>query len=134
MFKYQTSVKLHDTDAAGLLFFANQFNMAHDAYETFMSAHGVSFYKILHERDYKLAIVHASAEYLKQLSVGDPLTVEMRAEKVSTHSFILAYDLLGEDGTKVGSARTVHVCIDSDSGEKKALPDEVRSAMEQIRK
>jgi acyl-CoA thioesterase FadM len=36
MFKTQTNVKLHDTDAAGILFFSNHFRIAHTAYEDFM--------------------------------------------------------------------------------------------------
>ena len=129
MFRYETSVKLHDTDAAGLLFFAHQFTIAHDAYETFMSEQGVGFRKILRDNDYKLAIVHASADFMKQLSVGDALTVEMRAEKVSTHSFILVYELFDAAGAKVGTARTVHVCIDAASGLKKPLPEKIKAAM-----
>ena len=32
-FIYKTEIRLHDTDAAGPLFFANQFTIIHDAYE-----------------------------------------------------------------------------------------------------
>lgn len=32
MFTYKTQIRLHDTDAAGILFFAQQFEIIHDAY------------------------------------------------------------------------------------------------------
>jgi len=31
-FRYETSVKLHQTDAAGIMFFGQMFFVAHDAY------------------------------------------------------------------------------------------------------
>jgi len=35
-FEYRFTVQLHDTDAAGRLFFAHLFRHAHDAYEALM--------------------------------------------------------------------------------------------------
>ena len=33
MFETKTNIKLHDTDAAGITFFANHYRIAHTAYE-----------------------------------------------------------------------------------------------------
>jgi len=132
MFKLETSVKLHDTDAAGLLFFASQFLFAHDAYEAYLNSQGLGFAAVLRDGGYKLPIVRAEADYSKPLAVGDRLTVEMTAEKVSVHSFVLAYRLLAADGSEVGRVRTVHVCVDGVSGNKIALPPDLRAALQKI--
>ena len=123
MFTYETSVKLHNTDAAGLLFFADQFKLAHDAYELFMESIGFSFRHILQESDFLLAIVHAEADFLQALYSGDKLTIKLSVDKIGTTSFTLAYDLTMAQRGSVGTARTVHVCIDKTSREKKNLPD-----------
>jgi hypothetical protein len=39
MYTYQTTIRLHHTDAAGVVFFSNLFVIAHDAYESFLESH-----------------------------------------------------------------------------------------------
>mgnify|MGYP006312547609 CR=1 FL=1 len=131
MYRLETSVRLHDTDAAGLLFFAHQLKIAHDAYESFLESAGLTFQTILTDRDYLLAIVHAESDYLQTLSVGQPLTVEVSAERIGNTSFTLAY-AIKRDGETVGKVRTVHVCIDRATREKRPLPEELRSALSRL--
>ncbi|HUV30045.1 MAG TPA: thioesterase family protein [Acidobacteriota bacterium] len=129
MVTFGTSVRLHDTDAAGLLFFGHQFTIAHDAYETFMEQIGCGFARIIREEDFLLPIVHAEADYRAELFVGDRLTVRLTVEDVGDTSFTLAYDLLGDDGKSAGTVRTVHVCMDKAGRKKKPLPDGLRRAL-----
>lgn len=129
MYTVKTAVRLHDTDAAGLLFFGHQFKIVHDCYESFMQSHAVSFHTILHERDYLLPIVHAESDYLAALAVGDPLSVELACELLGNTSFTLAYAIY-RDNEVVGRAKTVHVCTDAQTNAKRSLPDELRSALE----
>jgi 1,4-dihydroxy-2-naphthoyl-CoA hydrolase len=129
MFTYETSVKLHNTDAAGLLFFADQFKLAHDAYELFMESIKFSFRHIIQESDFLLAIVHAEADFLQPLYSGDRITTKLRVEKIGTTSFTLTYDLTTTREGTVGTAKTVHVCIDKSSREKRELPDALVAAL-----
>ena len=129
MYTLQISVKLHDTDAAGLLFFANQFKMAHDAYEGFMEQIGFSFARIFQDEDFLLPIVHAEADYKARLQVGDRLTIHLTVEKIGDSSFVLLYDLSDADGKSAGMVRTVHVCTDEGTGKKRSLPDELRRGL-----
>ncbi len=131
MYQFVTSVRLHDTDAAGLLFFANQFKMAHDCYESFLYDNGLSFLTILAERDYLLAIVHAEADFTKTLAVGQELTIEMKASRIGNTSFTLGYRILSDEG-EVGTVSTVHVCVDVDTGRKRALPEELVEVLEEL--
>ncbi len=130
MFTLNISIKLHDTDAAGLLFYANQFRLAHDAYEGFMEEIGFGFASIIKDSDFLLPIVHAEADYKAELSVGDRVTVRLTTEKVGDSSFTLAYELLDAEGKPVGSVKTVHVCLDKVTRKKKALSGDLRSALE----
>ncbi|MBD3401760.1 hypothetical protein GF420_02605 [candidate division GN15 bacterium] len=131
MYRLETSVRLHDTDAAGLLFFAHQLKIAHDAYESFLESAGLTFQTILTERDYLLAIVHAESDYLRTLEVGQFLTVEVSAARVGSTSFTLTYTITS-DGETVGTAQTVHVCIDRATREKRPLPEELRSILSKL--
>lgn len=130
MFTYKTSVKLHHTDAAGLLFFGHQFNMAHDAYESFMEQIGFAFAGIIRDSDFLVAIVRAEADFTAQLNVGDRLEIALSAEKVGETSYTLVYELKKTDDSPAGTVRTVHVCIDKTTRQKRPLPEELRQALE----
>ena len=47
IFYYQTKIKLHETDAAGVIFFNNLFKIAHDAYEALLEKINFSIKEIL---------------------------------------------------------------------------------------
>ena len=130
MFVYKTRIKLHETDAAGLLFFAHQFTIVHDAYEALLEEFGCSFQTMLRERDYFLPIVHAGSDYKAPLFVGDHIAIAIRISDIGTTSFTFEYTINKEDGTLVGLAKTVHVTINKKSGTKVPLPDELRSKLE----
>ena len=127
MYSTETSVKLHQTDAAGLLFFGHQFAIAHDCYESFLETNGIGFLTVLRNRDYLLPIVHADGDYYAALSVGDPLTVELHCTGIGETSFTLTYDIK-RGNELVGNVKTVHVCTDAHTDSKRALPDEIKSA------
>ena len=131
MFKYSTIVQLHDTDAAGLLFFANQFKMAHDCYQALLESGNLGFRRVFTELDYLLPIVHAEADFKTTLQVGEALTVEVRSERIGNSSFTLAYSLKDGDGIEVGTAQTVHVCISKKTRESMPLPDDLRNFLSQ---
>ena len=131
MFEYHTTIKLHDTDAAGLLFFSNQFKFMHDAYEEMIAGWGFGFRTLLLERDYFLPIVHAEADYKASLFVGDQITVQVFVDHIGTTSFSFRYVILKADRTQVGGGKTVHVTMNKESKTKIPLPDEVRSVLKQ---
>ena len=129
MYTHRTSIKLHQTDAAGLLFFAQQFTLIHDTYELYMESLGFSFATILKEADYLLAIVHAEADFKKPLFVGDRLTIKLKLDNVGQSSYILGYELVNDQGELVGTAQTVHVCLDRETGKKRNLPQALRAKL-----
>lgn len=122
MFVYQTKIHLHDTDAASLLFFANQFKMMHDAYEAMLETVGFGFADLLRKEDFFLPIVHAESDYKAPLFVGDLIEIQVTVENIGQTSITLAYKIIKADQTLVGSGKTVHVTIDKKTGKKVALP------------
>jgi len=131
-YKIETTVKLYDTDAAGIMFFGNYFRVAHDAYQAFLESCGFSFADALNEGKLLIPIVHAEADYMQPMAVGDKLTVELTASKISTHSFVLKYRLCRPDSTLVAVVSTVHVTTDRAANEKIELPALLRQALERI--
>ena len=132
MFIYQTKIKLHETDAAGLLFFSNQFKIIHDAYEGLLENLGFGFAQLIREKEFFLPIVHTESDYKLPLFVGDLIEVQVFVEKIGKTSFTLSYKLLDTSQRLVGSAQTVHVTIDKATRKKILLPLDLRSKIEQV--
>ena len=132
MFSVASTVKLHHTDAAGVLFFVNYFKIAHDAYEEFLEAIGLDIAQLIDESPFLLLIAHAEADYKKPQRVGDKITVEIRVERIGNSSFTLAYriiDALGDEATLVN---TVHAALDKKSGKVMRLPEDLKAKLEKF--
>lgn len=134
MFTYQNKIKLHDTDAAGILFFSHQFEMVHDAYEALLEKIGLGFAELIHHKPYFLPIVHAESDYKMPLTVGDVIEIQVKVVDVGTTSFTFAYRILNAKGELVGTAKTVHVTIDKKTRAKIPLPREMRDKIEALYK
>jgi 1,4-dihydroxy-2-naphthoyl-CoA hydrolase len=129
MFTIDFSVRLPDTDAAGILFFGNYFRLAHDAYEAFMESIGFSLRHIIREADFLVLIAHAEADYEKPLRLGDKVTVELVIESVRQTSFVLSYSLKDAQNDVAAKVQTVHVTVEKKSGDKIPLPEMLRTKL-----
>lgn len=132
MYKYQTRIKLHQTDAAGRMFFAQQLFVAHDAFESFLLENGMPLRDLDSRYDFSLPIVHAESDLFALLCASDPVTVEIALEKIGTTSFSLKYSLKNEGGDIVGTARTVHVIVDLKTGAKTPVPERIREILNRL--
>jgi 1,4-dihydroxy-2-naphthoyl-CoA hydrolase len=132
VFLYQTKIKLHETDAAGTLFFSNQFKIIHDAYESLLESIGFGFAELLRNRDFFLPIVHSESDFKMPICVGDVLKIQVRVEKIGTTSFCFAYKLFNAQQQLVGTAQTVHVTIDTKTRQKIPLPEGMRRGIGEL--
>jgi len=128
MFTYTTKIRLHDTDAAGIIFFANQFKIVHDAYEDLLETFGWSFETMLKGTDYFLPIVHAESDYKAPVLVGDKIVIAIKVGHIGETSFSFEYTLK-RGKTLVGTAKTVHVTINQKTRKKIPLPTALRRAL-----
>ena len=128
VFSYTTKIRLHDTDAAGIIFFANQFKLIHDAYEEFLEMLGIGIHQTLKKTNYFQPIVHAQSDYKVPVFVGDKIDISIKTGNIGKTSFSLEYTLKrGKD--LVGRAKTIHVTIDQKSRKKIPLPTALRRAL-----
>ncbi|MHC5173113.1 MAG: acyl-CoA thioesterase [Planctomycetota bacterium] len=121
MYTYQTTIRLHHTDAAGVVFFSHLFVIAHDAYETFLESH-LRLNAILSEGVYIIPIVHAEADYLLPLSLSEKIRVELCLEQKGSSSFDLGYVI----------KKTIHTVQLKEDQKTVPIPDPLRNALEAI--
>jgi 1,4-dihydroxy-2-naphthoyl-CoA hydrolase len=129
MFKYTAKIRLHDTDAAGIIFFSNQFKLIHDAYEDLLEKFGWGFRTMFKKTGYFLPIVHAESDFKVPLSVGDKIVIAVKVGHIGRTSFSFEYTLK-RGKTLVGTAKTVHVTIHQKTRKKIPLPPALSRALE----
>ena len=132
MFTYRTKIRLHDTDAAGIIFFANQLKIIHDAYEELLEKMGLGFQSMLTKTNFFLPIVHVESDYKVPVFAGDKILVTVKVSHVGSTSFSFEYTLK-RGKTLVGTAKTVHVTIDQKTRKKIRIPSSLCSSLNKFR-
>ena len=110
MFTYQRIVRMRDTDATGVLYFANQLQIALEAFEAYLEKHHFSVGEMVRKGDFLLPIVHAESDFFAPIFLGDELDVELVVGKVGTTSFTVNTTFF-KDKERVGTASLVHVTV-----------------------
>lgn len=130
MYKNKYIVKLPDTDAAGILFFASYIKLAHEAYESFMEEIDFSLKYIIEDSDIFILIAHTEADYKSSLRLQDRFSIDIKVSKIGKTSFELNY-LFEKDNIEVASVTTVHVVTDKKTGKPIRLPDKLLDKLKQ---
>lgn len=131
MYRYETVIRLKDIDAAGLIYFANVFTLAHECYEAFLDGH-ISLGKLLEESEYMAPIVHADADIKLPIRLSDKIAIEMNLAKTSNSSYELQYRLINEKKQPAAIVKTIHVVLDRQSGEPVKIPEQFRQMLQQV--
>jgi 1,4-dihydroxy-2-naphthoyl-CoA hydrolase len=110
-FTHHRTVRLADTDAAGVVFFARTLMLCHEAYEEALTAAGLDLKQFLGTADLIIPISKSEAEYLRPLYCGDKLAVTVRPTALTPASFALNFEItrLGPPDKLAARVRTEHV-------------------------
>ncbi|WP_038016529.1 thioesterase family protein [Synechococcus sp. PCC 7335] len=91
-FRYYRTIRFHETDAAGVVYFANILTFCHEAYEAALSEIPIDqalFFSV--SNLYPIPIVHAEADYFKPLLCGDKITITLVPVQLSAYSYEVRY-------------------------------------------
>jgi 1,4-dihydroxy-2-naphthoyl-CoA hydrolase len=120
---YQRTVHFADTDAAGVVFFANYAAICHEAYEESLAAAGINLSEFFRDMGIVVPVSKCESEYLRPLLCGDRVRVDLRPKALSDNSFEISFELtrLGPPDKVAARVRTEHVCIDSKTRARRPL-------------
>jgi len=123
-FAYSRNIHFRDTDAAGVVFFANCLVLCHEAYEEALAAAGLEISTLFSSNDLLVPIAKSHAEYLRPLRVGDRVRITVQPEPLSANSFALNYEVfrIGPPEKLAARVRTEHVCTSPRLRERVPLP------------
>ncbi len=119
---YLRTVHFADTDAAGVVFFANYLAICHEAYEEALGAAGIELKAFFAATGVIIPVAKSEVSYLRSLSAGDKVRVTVTPAALTPDSFALSFEVfrLGPPEKLAAKARTEHVCVDA--GTRKRMP------------
>ncbi|MBW4495749.1 MAG: acyl-CoA thioesterase [Oscillatoria princeps RMCB-10] len=123
-FIYPRTVRFQDTDAAGVVYFANVLAMCHEAYEASLAASGINLKSFFSNPAVAIPIAHAGADFFRPMFCGDLLAIHLVPKQLTDHKFEIDYQIFATD-QQVAKVMTKHVCIAPASRTKQPLPDDM---------
>lgn len=140
-FIYSRTVRFQDTDAAGVVYFANILSMCHEAYEASLAASGINLNAFFCYPKIAIPITHVTTDFLRPMFCGDDLKIYVNPRQLKDSEFEIEYEVFSietvvEEITSVQEVCTArafskHVCIDSVNRVRAALPQNVMQWLDQ---
>ncbi len=128
LFNSTITTRIHDIDAAGVVFYARIFYFAHNAYEDFLNHHQQAIKKIL-ESDIILPIKHTEADFKAPILLNENIAIEISLHTIKENEFTLNYSFSDAWGNARANALTQHICLDANTKKRQKLPDSIRSIL-----
>ncbi len=132
MFTYETAIRLHHTDAAGIVFYGRFFTLAQDCLEAFFQQH-TPLASIIHSGDFSIPVVHASADYRRPLRLSDKVVIQMTLGKLGTNSFEFEYQLKNAARQVCADVVITHVTTNKNTGAACSIPASLRHILDHLR-
>ena len=128
-FAHRVTIGLGRSDAAGVIYFTEALDLAHEAAEAFLDSVGLPLSALLRPGEVRLPVVHAEADYMRPVRPGDRIELQLSSLRVGLSSITFEWVAVHGDGQEAFRTRIVHACIDPDGGRSVAVPDAVRAAL-----
>lgn len=120
-------VYFEDTDAAGIVYYANYLKFAERARTDWMRALGIPHSQMIKRDGLTLVVRRCLVDYLKPAHLDDELVVETELVKLGGASIDLAQRVL-RGGEVLADMKVLVVCVGKD-GKAARIPDYLREAL-----
>ncbi|SMF32710.1 acyl-CoA thioester hydrolase [Tistlia consotensis] len=122
-------VYYEDTDAAGIVYYANYLRFAERGRSEFLRLAGIDQRPLFDSQDLAFAVRHASLDYRWPARLDDRLEVRSRLVRLGAASVEIAQRIVRDRQTLVTIMVKV-ACVALSDGKPKRLPAAVRTALE----
>ncbi len=126
-FVHRLRVRYHECDSQGIVFNANHFAYF-DVGMTELWRLLFGSYDAMVRSGTDVQVVDAAASFHAPARFDDELELQLAIEKLGTTSFTTGFEVR-RDGALLVSGRMVHVCVDTERHEKRAIPPDMRERL-----
>ncbi len=93
---YSSKIYYDDTDAGGVVYYANYLKLCERAKQEFFLKHDCDLFK-LHFQNIYLVVKEVKANYIKSILLGETVDVSVSINKIKKASLSLHFDILCKD-------------------------------------
>jgi len=123
-------VQFQEIDAAGVVFFATFFTIAHQAYERALLAVDYDLAQVLAAGEHGFPLVHAESDFQHFLRFGDAVAIHVTCVRIGEKSFTMRYDFaLAATARAVATITLIHACVDLKTVRSAPLPATLIAAL-----
>ena len=128
-FQWPVRVYYEDTDAGGVVFYANYLSFMERARTEWLRALGFSNSRLAQKRGLLFAVARLQVDYLKPARLDDELVVTARLAEARQASLVFEQDVLRADEILCRGIIKL-VCVDSERFRPTAIPREIRDSID----
>ncbi len=128
MFTTKKIVRFGDCDPGKIMFFANIYKFAHEAFEDFILSN-FDYKKYYYDNKIGFPLVKSEASYRKPSIAGETLQIELEILHISDHAFSVSYNFYNNSELRA-NVKTVHVAVDINSVTKTKIPQEIKQFLQ----
>ena len=123
-FKYKIKVFYEDTDAGGVVYYANYLKFFERARTEAIAEIGLSNKKLLDEFGVLIIVKSCNIDYKKPAKLEDQLEIKSIISSISNSSFKMTQKVFRDDDLLTSSE--IHLVIVDKKGKPSRIPDELR--------
>lgn len=123
---YQFPVRVYyeDTDAGGIVYYANYLRFMERARTEWLRSLGVG-QESLRQQDIMFVVTEAKTRYLRPARLDDELTVTASVERLSRTRLVFVQQVLSAEGNLLAEGEVTVACMNS-AGKPCPIPESVR--------
>ena len=125
-FELTVRVYYEDTDAQGVVYYANYFRFMERARTEWLEAMGIDHVTLMNEDRRILVVSEAHAKFLVPARLGDSLLVTASLKSLGRASFEIEQNIYRDslDGTLLIAGGVTAACLDADTRRPQRIPKE----------
>ena len=127
-YRHATHVSFDESDPAGVLFYGSVFPLAHRAFERMIVAAGIPWEDWFDAPRFAVPVTHAEVDFSGPLPAGAAVDIDVSVAEIRTSACAIDA-IFSIDDRPRARVRTVHVFIDRETREKRAIPPRLRDAL-----
>ena len=130
-FSYEYTIQFRDTDAAGVVYFANIISLCHVAYEASLIAVSIDLKLFVNNPEFAVPIAHVSADFFKPLYCGDRVIIKLTPRAIDSYKFEIKYHISSPELVGLATAVTQHIVINPQTRKRQDLPTSLHNWLSQ---
>lgn len=117
-------------DSAGIAYFPRIFDLSHSFFEEcWEKMCAVTYHEMINVRRVGFPVANVESNFVAPIRYGDTVQATVWMEKVGTKSCTWAYRFHNQNGDLLWVSSQVTVCVNMDSLESQAIPDDLREGL-----